>query len=164
MNFDYFPIQRWMLQTVRAKKCGHLSSFNVSILVSLNCRKKSIFCNFVLTSARTPSLLKQFTCMHLKNLVTLFQKVIWFIWVWATVLEILKNGAESAKISQNSSTSNHTIFETISHSMISNTIFWKQFARIHTSSLINIEKILIDLLWLNKCCKIQRNNFKCPTK
>ena len=41
MNFDYFQIQKWILQTVRAekvdekknkKKCGQSSSFHVSFL------------------------------------------------------------------------------------------------------------------------------------
>ena len=45
----------------------------------LSCLKKSIFCNFVLTSARNETLLKQFTYMHLKGLVTHFQKMILFI-------------------------------------------------------------------------------------
>ena len=45
---------------------------------------KCIFCNFVLTSARNLSQLKQFTYMHLKSLVTNFQKLI-FIMLWLTV-------------------------------------------------------------------------------
>ena len=69
-----------MLQTVRAekigeKKWGHLSSFHVSFLSygPYIFQKKCIFCNFALTSV------KQFTCMHLKVLIILFQKFIWFI-------------------------------------------------------------------------------------
>ena len=54
----------------------------------LNCAKRSIFCNFVLTSARNLSLLKQFTYMDLKVLITIFQKIIWRIGVWATVRKI----------------------------------------------------------------------------
>ena len=46
---------------------------------SLNCSKKSIFCSFVLTFARNLSLLKQFTYVHLKVLITLFQNMIQFI-------------------------------------------------------------------------------------
>ena len=46
---------------------------------SVNCPKKCIFYNFVLTSARNLSLLKQFTFMHLKVLITLFQKMLCFI-------------------------------------------------------------------------------------
>ena len=94
MNFDYFQIQKWMLQTVRAEKVdekmGSFAQFPcfLSDLWSLNCLKKCIFCNFVLTSARNLSLLKQFTYMHLKVLITLFQKMVWFIGVWA-VHEIL---------------------------------------------------------------------------
>ena len=50
--------------------------------------KKVHFYNFVQTSARNLSLLKQFTYMHLKVLITLFQKMVWFIGVRATVHEI----------------------------------------------------------------------------
>ena len=45
-------------------------------LWSLNCLWKCIFCKFVLTSARNLSLLKQFTYMHPKDLVTHFQKMV----------------------------------------------------------------------------------------
>ena len=55
----------------------------------VNCPKKSIFYNFVLTSARTRSQLKQVPYMHVKVLITLFQKIVWFIEVWATAHEIL---------------------------------------------------------------------------
>ena len=43
----------------------------------------------MLTSAGNLSLLKQFTYMHLKDFVALSQKMMWFIWVWSTVYEIL---------------------------------------------------------------------------
>ena len=58
-------------------------------LWSLNCPKRSIFCNFVLTSARNLSVLKQFTYIDLKVFITVFQKVKCLIGVWATVHEIL---------------------------------------------------------------------------
>ena len=57
-------------------------------LWSINCPKKCIFYNFVLTSARNLGLLKQFTYMHLKVLITLFQKMVWFTGVQATAHEI----------------------------------------------------------------------------
>ena len=64
--------------------------------------KKGIFYNFVLTSARNLSLLKQFTYMHLKVLTILFQKMLWFIGIWAAVhekltIKILKKDADLAK-------------------------------------------------------------------
>ena len=70
------------------KKWGHLPSF-LPHLWSLNCSKKCIFCNLLLTWARNLSLSKQFTYMDLRVLITVFQKMIWFIGVWATVHEIL---------------------------------------------------------------------------
>ena len=76
-----------MLQTVRAEKVDEKMGSFVSFpsffleLWTLNCPKKCIFCNFVLTSARNLNLLKQFTYMDLKVLITVFQKMIWFIGV-----------------------------------------------------------------------------------
>ena len=84
-----------MLQTVRAEKADEkigviclISMFPSRIMV-LKLSKKCFFCNFELTSARNVSLLKQFTYLHLKVLITLFQKIIWFIRAGATVHEIL---------------------------------------------------------------------------
>ena len=93
---------KWMLSTFKYKqldrkkstwKRGHLSTSHLVIcflpeLWSLNCLKKWIFCNFVLTSARNLSLLKQFTYIHLKVIVTHFQKMGSFIMLWLTVLDI----------------------------------------------------------------------------
>ena len=58
-------------------------------LWSVICPRKCIFCNFVLISARNLSLLKVFTYMRLKVLITLFQKMIWFIGFSAIFHEIL---------------------------------------------------------------------------
>ena len=58
--------------------------------------KKVHFLQFVLTSARNLKLLKQFTYVHLKLLITLFQKTVlnffrkWYIGVRAAAHEILK--------------------------------------------------------------------------
>ena len=71
------------------KKWSHLSFSMLPELWSLNCPKKCIFCNFVLISVINLSLLKQFTYMYLKNLNKDFQKMFWFMGVWATVHEIL---------------------------------------------------------------------------
>ena len=51
--------------------------------------------------------------MHLKALITLFQKY----------LKNIKKDAESAEIYQSSSTSNPNISGTVTHSIINNTIF-----------------------------------------
>ena len=73
-----------------------MSSFYVSFLRSLNCPRKYIFLQFALTSARNLKLLKQFTYVHLKLLITLFQKAVlnffrkWYIGVRATAHEILR--------------------------------------------------------------------------
>ena len=96
VNFDYFQIQKLMLQTVRADKVHEknrvislVSMFASWVLVRKLSKKKKIFYNFVLTSARTRSQLMRVTYMHVKVLITLFQKIVWFIEVWATAHEIL---------------------------------------------------------------------------
>ena len=90
-EFWLFPNKTWMLQTVRPEKVGSSVYFSCFVpkLWSLNCPKKLIFCNFVLTSAKDLNLLMQFICMYLKVLITLFRKMTWFIGVWATVFELL---------------------------------------------------------------------------
>ena len=93
-NFDYFEIQKWMLQTEWKKPMKKMRSFFLfprflPELWFLNCLTKCIFLDFVLTSARNLSLLKQFIYVYLKILITLFQKIIWFKGFWATAHEIL---------------------------------------------------------------------------
>ena len=89
-------------------------------LWTLNSPKKLIFfffCNFVLTAAINLSLLKQFTYMHLKVLIRLFQKMIWFIGVWATANETLAIKASKKILNRNVTkilTSNPNISKTVS--------------------------------------------------
>ena len=112
------------------RKWGHLSSFQASFLSYGICPKKNIFYNCVLTSARNVSLLKQFTYMHLNVLITLFQKMIWFIGVRATVNEILTIEMSKKMLTQQKvNTSNTNTPEIASHSKINNTIFWKCITR-----------------------------------
>ena len=65
MNFEYFQIQKWILQGLRKEKVDEkngvicLVSMFPSWVMVLKLSKKCIFCNFVLTSARNLSLLKQ---------------------------------------------------------------------------------------------------------
>ena len=89
MNFEYFQIQKWILQRVRSEKVDEkngaisLVSFFPSWVMVLKLSKKVHFCNFVLSSARNLGLLKQFQYMHLEGQMVLF------IMLWLTVLEIL---------------------------------------------------------------------------
>ena len=105
MDFDYFQIQKWMLQTVRAEKVdekmGHLSSFNVSKKVRflqycavLSKKPQSIKAIYIYTHTHTHThvymyiynIYDIYICniyiyiciyyMHLKVLITLFQKMI----------------------------------------------------------------------------------------
>ena len=88
INFDYFQIKN---VTVRAEKVDEkigvicrVSMFPTWVMVGKLSKKVHIlqFCADL-------SLLKQFTYMHLKVLITFFQKMLRFIEVWATVHEIL---------------------------------------------------------------------------
>ena len=54
----------------------------------LKLRKKCIFLQFCAVLSKKSSPLKQFTYMHLEGLVTHVQKIIMFIMLWLTVLEI----------------------------------------------------------------------------
>ena len=95
MNFEYFQIQKSVLQTVRLGKVDEINgviclvSIFPSCVMVLKLSKKVHFCNFVLTSARNLILSKQFTYMHLKGLVTHFQKMVLFIVLGFTILEKL---------------------------------------------------------------------------
>ena len=86
MNFKYFQIQEWMLQAGRAEKVDEKNEvIHVVFMFSswdmiLKLSKKVHIFNFVLASAKYPSMLKQFTYMHLKGLVTHVQKML-LCWV-----------------------------------------------------------------------------------
>ena len=55
-----------------------VTNFFFPELWSLNCPKWCIFCKFVLTSAGNLNILKQFISIHLKDLIMLFQKIVFF--------------------------------------------------------------------------------------
>ena len=126
-----------MLQTVRAenvdKKMGSFVYFQCFLLElwSFNCPKKYIFKNFVLTLARNLSQLKQFTWMYLKVLITLFLKMIWFVGVWATIHWQLRyqRWCWLSRYFTIFLMSNPKIPETVSHSIVNNTIFWNCLTR-----------------------------------
>ena len=63
--FEYFQIQKQMLQTVTAGKGDE--EYGVTCVVSM--------------FPKNLSLLQQFTCIRLKGLVTLFQKMVLFIMI-----------------------------------------------------------------------------------
>ena len=95
-NFEYFQIQKWILETLRSEKVDEknrficlVSMFPSWLMVLKLSKKVCFFFNFVLTSARNLSLLKQFTYIHLKGLLTHFQKMVLFIMLWRTLSEIL---------------------------------------------------------------------------
>ena len=84
-----------------------------------------------------PSLLQQFTYMHLKVLITLFQKMIWFIDVWATFHEILAiQIPKRCWLSRNLT----EFLKTVSHGTINNKNFWECFCReISALTVCNIQ-------------------------
>ena len=94
MNFDYFQIQKWMLQTVWKekvddKKWGHLSSFHVFFLsYGPSIVRKSALLQFYTDFNKKPKSNKAIYMLHLKVLTKLFRKMIWFIGDWATIHKI----------------------------------------------------------------------------
>ena len=75
----------------------------------------------------------------------LFQYIVCFTGVWATIHKILRNiqkSADSAETQQNSSASNVNIFSTLNHSILANTIFQtsetRTFFQIHSINYYNI--------------------------
>ena len=96
INFEYFQIQKWILQTVRSEKVDEkngvicLVSMFPSWVMVLKLSKKVHFLQFCADlRKKSKSVKAQFTYMHLKSLVTHFQKMVLFIMLWLTVLEIL---------------------------------------------------------------------------
>ena len=60
------------------RKWGYLSSFHIPFWVMV-LKLSPIFCNFMMTSGRNVSILKQFTYMHLKGLIMHFQKMVFLL-------------------------------------------------------------------------------------
>ena len=100
MNFDYFQIQKLILQTgtkSRWKKEVICPVFKfLSWVMALNLSRKMNFLQFCADFSKKPKSVKAIYIFHLKVLTTLFQKMIWFIGVWTTLyttlaIEISKN-------------------------------------------------------------------------
>ena len=113
INFHYFQIQKSMFQTVTAEKVDEKMGLFVQLpcflpeLWSLNCPKKCIFCNFVVTSGRNLSLWKQ-------------------IYIYASESS---HYTLSQKDMVYRDMSHPNISETVRHTIINNTIFWKYVTR-----------------------------------
>ena len=91
-KFRYFTDENRPKEGPHENELWHFSFLEVICLVMvLKLTKIVHFCKFVLTSGRNLNLLKQFIYIHLKDLMMLFQKILCFIGVWATVYKILRN-------------------------------------------------------------------------
>ena len=94
-EFDYFQIQKWMLQTVRVEKVDEkngvirLVPMFPSWVMILKLPKKVNCLQFCADLSKKTKPVKQFTYMHLKVIIILLQKMIWFVGAWATIHEIL---------------------------------------------------------------------------
>ena len=67
-----------------------------SSVLALNLSRKVYILQFSADFSKKPKSVKAIYIFHMKGLSTLFQKMIWFTGVWATLYEIL-----SIKISKN---------------------------------------------------------------
>ena len=96
MNFEYFQIQKWILKTGRLEKVGQengvicLVSMLLSWVIFFKLSKKVHFLQFCADLSKKSKFIKAiFTYMHLKGLVTHFQKMVLFVVLWLTIFEIL---------------------------------------------------------------------------
>ena len=136
MNFEYFQIQKWTFQTVIAKKVDIkngviclVSVFPFWVMV-FKLSKKVHFWQICAELCKKPKSVEAiYIYIDLKVLITLFQKMIWFIEVWATVYDILAIRISKMMLTQQKFNNVLQIqtqtSEAISHSVINNTIFWK---------------------------------------
>ena len=112
-----------------------LLSHLLSDLRSLNCQKLYPFCHFLLISAKNLRLLQQLMYMHLKVLISLFQKMVLVIILWIRIQKILVFevdgfyyiSAESILFLIFYSLAYHELL--ISRTPIKTTIFWKSMMR-----------------------------------
>ena len=95
MNFEYFQIQIWILKTVRSEKLDGENgvicpvSMFPSWAMVLKLSKKVLFLQFRPDSSKKSNL-QQFTYMHLKGVITHFQKIVLFVVLWLNTSEISK--------------------------------------------------------------------------
>ena len=99
-NFDIFQIQKWASPTLRAQKVDEkngdicLVSFFPSWVMALSLPKIVHFlqiCSYLSKESKSIKATFLYSSEHLKDLIMIFQKIVCFIEVWATVHEILKN-------------------------------------------------------------------------
>ena len=101
--------------------------------------------------------------MDLKVLITVFQKMIWFSGILATVhmqLKYQKWCWLSRNLNLNSSNSNTNISKTLSHTKINNTIFWKHVTRPFRCIYVNYFNLLGFFSWGQH--KIEKMHFFFP--
>ena len=144
MNFKYFQIQKWMLQTVEEveEKDGVICVVFIfpSRVMILKLSKKLHFFNFVLTQEKNLSILKQVTHIHLKGLVTCFQKMVVSyagLMFWRYWCLNLKNFVKFLLSSICFDTLIPNILWTVAQTPIKHIIFWKTVIRTSNSIYVN---------------------------
>ena len=92
MNFKYFQIQKWILQTCSTEKVDETNGLIyvvfmfVSWFIILKLSKK---CIFPILCRPEPKNMYIKMYMHLNGLVRCFQKMVLFIMLWLNVFKIL---------------------------------------------------------------------------
>ena len=113
------------------KKLGHCLLFMFpSWVMVLNFSRKVYCLQLCASFSKKSKSVETIYIFHLKVLTTLFQKMIWFIGVWATLCEILvtkilKNMLTQQKFNKISWFQTLISSKTVSHSIISNHHFLK---------------------------------------
>ena len=168
MNFEYFQVQKWMLQTARAlrvdEKMGSFVQFPCSLLQlwSLICLKKWTFCNFVLASARTQ---KSFKAIYVyvpeKSRYTLSQNGIFYyamtyflgdirVWGWRILLNFCWGSIFFDILFA-------IVSKTVAQTSINHIIFWKSVMRTFKSMYVTCFKRLKFLAEIST--KLQKTYF-----
>ena len=140
MNFDYFQIKKWMLQTVRAEKIDEkngvicpVSMFPFWVMVC-KLSKKMHFLQFCADLSKKWKFVEAiYIYASESSHYTLSENAMIYRGLshrsWDISNLNIRKGADSAEIPQNTPTSNTHTSETVSHSIINNTNFWKCVTR-----------------------------------
>ena len=136
INFDYFQMKKWMLQTVRAKKVDEkiwviclVSMFLFWVMVCKLSRKVHFLKFWADLGKKSTSVEAMYIYASEYSHYTLSENAMSYRGYEILAIKISKKMLTQQKFLKNSSTSNTNIFETVSHSIINNTNFWKCITR-----------------------------------
>ena len=144
MNFKYFQIQKWILQVGKAEKVDEKNAVIFLVfmfpfwVMTLKLSKKCTFSILCWPQKKNLSMLMQFMYMHLKRLITRFQKMLLFTMLWLNVLEIcVWNRRALLHFCWFSIALIANISWSVAQTPINHIIFWNTVIKIFTSIYVN---------------------------